>query len=546
METICTFDTVKSLAKSYWLLASFLLLAVFLLLFVRLNAESVSYGLYQGDEYHTVYQGLNLLVNGRVDNFRAQEGVRWLVRSFYPYALVYMNTHMGGNVHIDGWSYPGHNYVVRNFVNQGDPSKDFSKDPNLRDLFHALRQPYIGFVFACLLLLLLFFFKEKYYLVAFGGLLLLGFDLDLLVEQKIFYIEPGMLASLALLILTYCHYLYRGEVSYKTAVLFGFLAAFMVSTKFSTALFVLLPITLFFYLLQNRDALRYVATYMISLAAFYALINFPAFISLESFNLFLHDLSSNFWQYAAGSDSSVTVAPGIPHLGLIVHQLETLLGYALYVMPTLVLFALYYASARERMVLLPLIAFSFLSINSLSEQHVYLHRNLVPLYLPITIISLFSIEIVAKQLTASWGRTYVRGGVAAIILLWIVGVVAHAGGVTSFASTLLPQSKNGFITELQTLDDTPLQSTWYAVGFHPHFFEGETFEGRIVAKDGVPAILTEKNYPALTSQFSDLPKGSAVLVNRGDNNKHLTNYILPKYFTENRQFGGYYVFFNER
>ncbi len=112
MEKIHTLNTLKSLARPYWVPAVFLLLASFLFLFVRLNAESNSYGIYYGDEDHTIKQGLNLLVNGKVDNFRAQEGVRWLVRAFYPYALVYMNTHMGGNVTRDGWSYPGHNYVV--------------------------------------------------------------------------------------------------------------------------------------------------------------------------------------------------------------------------------------------------------------------------------------------------------------------------------------------------------------------------------------------------------------------------------------------------
>lgn len=547
METIHSLDTLRSVTRPYWLLAGFLLLAAFLLLFVRLNAEFNNYGIYYGDEDHTIKQGLNLLVNGRVDTFRAQEGVRWLVRASYPYALVYMNTHMGGNVYRDGWSYPGHKYVVEHFVHADDPSADFSTDPNLRDLFHALRLPYIGFVFACLLALLLFFFKENYYLVAFGGLLLLGFDLDILNEQKLFYIEPAMLASLALLILTYCHYLYRRTTSSKAAVLFGFLAAFMISTKFSAVLFIMLPVILFFYLLQGRDALQQVAIYILSLAVFYALINFPAFISLESFNLFLHDLSSNFWHYSAGSDSSITVASGIPHFGLIIHQLETLLGYALYILPIFFLFAIYYANVKERMILIPLMVLGLLSIHSLAEQHIYLHRNLVPFYLPIAIVSLLSVEIIMRRLAALYDRKYVLGGVVALALLWSVGIVAHAGGITAFTSIFLPHAKTSFTAELESLhDQSQPTDVWYAVGFPRRFFEGELFEKRIVSKTDVPAILNEKNYPELISQFKLLPEGSAVLVNKTGNNKHLTNYILPKYFTENRQFGEYYVFFDVR
>lgn len=547
MEKIHTFVAMRSFAKSYWLIASFLILGSVLLLGVRLHAESYNFGIYHDDEYHTVHEGLNLLVTGHVDNFRAQESTRWLVRAFYPYALVYMNTHMGGNVYIDGWSYPGHNYVVKNFIYSTSSPSVLSLDPNLRDLFHALRQQYIFFVFVCLISLLLFFFRKKYYLVAFGGVLLLGFNLDFLAEQKIFYIEPGMIASIALLMLTYCWALYRGQISSKTVILFGFLAACMVSTKFSAALFILLPIVLFFYLLHHRDALRQSATYVVSLVVFYILISFPAFVSLQSFNTFLHDLFSNFWQYSAGSDPGITVASGVSHLGLIVTQLEGLLGYALYVLPICILFALYYSTAKERMVLLPLIVLTSTSIYSLSAQNVYLIRNAIPFYLPVVIVSLLSVEIVIRALASAYSQRLIYGGIVALSLLWCIGVVAHAGGVALFSSEILPDFKNGYMGELRaTQEQSKPGDVWYAVGFPEHFFAGETFEKRIVVKDNVPLVLNSQKYPDLVSQFNSLSPGSVVLVNNIENNKHITHYILPKYFNENVQFGSYYVFFNAR
>jgi hypothetical protein len=545
MEKIHIFSLATAVAKKYWGISVFVLLALLLLVFVRVNAEAYNLGVYHSDEYHTIYEGLNLLVNGRVDNFRAQESVRWLVRAFYPYALIYMNTHIGGNVYIDGWGYPGHNYVVKNYI-QKDQSTTFSLDPNLRNLFHALREQYIFFVAACIFALLLFFFRERYYLVAFGGLLLLGTSIDLITEQKILYLEPGIVASLALMLLTYCYYLSRGYVTRATPLLFGFIGAAMISTKFSTLFFLVLPLILFFYFLRRGQALKYGGVYIASFVASYLLINFPAFMSLESFNLFLHDLSSNFWQYAAGSDPGLTVASGVPYLGMLVSQLEGFMGYTIYLLPVLVLFALWYATTKERLVLIPTIIITFLSVYSLSGQHVYLVRNLIPFYLPITIVSLLSIEVLVRTYWPIYGRTRVLSALAILAVLWLGGSVIHQGGVGAFASQLFPNAKAGFVAELELRNHSTATSTWYTVGFSKNFFEGDTFAPKIMPRDSVPNILSSKNYPDVVAQFSSLPKDSVVLVNNVGNNKHLTNYILPKCFSDNVQFGQYYAFFNSK
>lgn len=546
MENFYTLPVLASYAKKYAAFAALVILALFLLVFVRLNAEYRSFGTFHSDEYHTIHQGLNLFVNGSVDNFRAQESVRWLVRLFYPYALFYMNTHMGGNVFIDGWSYPGHNYVTKNFIQQNSLGNNVTSDPNLRLLFHALRQQYILFVAACVLSLFLFFLKKKYTLVAFGGVLLLGFSLQLLSEQHILYIEPGMVASLALLTLAYCYALYRNHVSVWTAILLGFLAAFMLATKLSTVLFTALPIILFIYIVSSRNALKYTGVYLISVGAFYVLINLPAFTSLSGLNLYLHDLFSNFWQYAAGSDSSVTVASGISHVGLLVYQLEELLGYALYVTPALAVFALWHADARERMVLLPLATLTGLSVVSLAGQHVYLPRNLVPFYLPIVLVVLLSLEIVARKMWSDRGPKLVLGGITLVLLMWLSGVVIHAGGVRPFLSELVPDSKSAFISELRAHDRLKSEKAWYSVGFSEHFFEGEDFEPRIVIKENAPSIVNNQTYPELTAEFNSLPKDAIVLVNNVGNNKHIAHYILPSVFRNNMQFGKYYIFFDSK
>ncbi len=535
-------DIAGSYIRAHWSAALFFILSFFLLVIVRINAESYNFGKYHDDEYHTVKQGLNLIVNGSVDNFRAQESARWLVRAFYPYALLSLNSQMGGNVYIDGWSYPGHNYVVTNFVNAPETSEPFSKDPNLRVLFHALRKEYIIFVFACVALLFYFFFKNKYFLTAFGGIVVLGASLDLLTEQRIFYIEPAILASLALFLFAYFHYLFRGDISKKATVLFGFLAAFMLSTKFSTALFLALPIVLFFYLYERSRAIKLTAIYLVSFAASYIMINLPAFLSLKAFNGYIHDISSNFWQYAAGSDPSLTVAPGIQHLGLFIYQLEGFLGYSLYIIPFMILLGIYYADRKVRMILIPLSVILLATTYLLSGQSVFLSRNIIPFYVPIAVVSILSIETAGNAL-----RKWKRHIIIASSVLWIAGILIHNGGIRDFASDIWPDDRSGLMRGLGMIQgDLRKESRLLAVDFPESFFEGQPFEKMIVEKEGFPRIVTNENYPELQSEFASLPVGSIVLVNNIRNNKHLVNYVLPKYFAENAQFGRYYAYWGKK
>jgi len=548
MEEIHTFSAVKSFIKTHWIVASFFVFGLFMFVGVRLHAESYTWGVYNDDEYHTIQQGLNFIVNGEVENFRAQEATRWLVRAFYPYALVYMNTHMGGNVYLDGWKYPGHGYVTQNFVDHANIPTVFSLDPNLRDLFHALRVEYVAFVALCILTLLFFFLSKKYYVVAFGSIFLLGFNLDLLHEQKIFYIEPGMLASLALLILAYCYVLYRGKISSKEILTFSFLAAWMVSTKLSTIFFVALPLILISLISwpDYKIIFNKVGTYILGLPLFYILINFPAFLTLNSFNTYLHDLFSNFWQYAAGSDPGITTQPGIHHLGLIIYQLEGLFGFALYVLPVMVVFGLYYASKRERMILWPLLALVVLSIISLSGQHVYLLRNAIPFYLPILLVALLALEIVTRKFFSIYGWKHTVGGLLMLFLFSVSGIFFHAGG-TAFITEFWPRPALALHSQLEMLHGRAQPGDrWYAVGFSRDFFKGGVYSNIITFKQNVSLDLNSKEYPQLESRYSAFTKGAVVIVAAQGNNKHLTHYILPKHFVDNLQFGNYYVFFNVR
>lgn len=514
------------------------------LFFQRYHILSYFYGEYYGDEYHTIHQGISFLVHGKVENFRTGESVRWLVRAFYPYALVSMNSKMGGNVFQDGWDYPGHFYVIRNFVDSHNVAS-INNDPNLRDLFNSLRKQYLLFVLISFFPLAYFFYKRKYYIYAVGSILLLGINIELIAEQRYFYIEPAMIASISLALFLYVYFLNQASIKKYQIILYGAFMAFMLGTKLSIAPLLLLPLILLFY---QKDALRGKAVsliiFFVSFAGAYIIINFPAWLSLQSFNQFLHDATSNFWQYSAGSSGDYTVASGANHFSLILRQLEGLFGYVLYILPVIFLWGWHYATREEKKILLPcFVTFVFIAY-ILIYQHIFLARNLLPFYPLIILPALLSLDIIRRSsIFAVNKKIYVISIILVAGLLF--GISRHAGGWQSLRQDLYPSSKQGFLSafsEIYKNEGNP--RTVYAIGFPEHFFDSLPGSEKFIALPDAPLLLNANNYPAFAVQYSKIARDGVVAVNRVANNKHLTNYLLPKYFSANRQFGNYYLFYN--
>lgn len=525
------------------------LIAVTLVFMVgaRTYYNNYFYGRYHVDEYHTVQQGLYFIAHGAVQNFRVQESVRWLVRLSYPYALLSMNTHMGGNVWIDDWNYPGHQYIVRNLVDNYDPNA-IKNDPNLRDFLQALRVPYILLVAASIFALSYVLLRHRYYVTAFVVPVLFGINRLLIKEQGLFYVEPAMLAAIAVMTAVFVHVLMnqRRFTSWQVVGLSA-LTAFTVSTKFSTAVYALLPILLIWWQPDElRPRLRQLGLFVAALAGSYLLINFPAFTSLASFNQFLHDFSSNFWQYAAGSRDAYTVAPGMPHFRLIMRQFGSLFGPALYAVPALLAFALWRGSRDERRIMISQIVVLALTIASLMGQRVYFERNIIPFYLTLIVLTVLSVDILHRTLWERHSfRRWIMAGYAAFAVAAMAGVIIASGGTQKFAFQISLTPRSGFLRNVNEVVEQRKPAAIYAVGFDAEFFEGQSYRDQLKQLPEAPDPLHNNNYAAYEEVFRALPKESAVLAHRRGNNKHVTNYILPKYFTKNRQIGSYYVFFND-
>ena len=530
-------------------LSVLLLIAVTLFFMVgaRMYYNNYFYGRYHVDEYHTVQQGLYFIVHGAVQNFRVQESVRWLVRLSYPYALLSMNTHMGGNVWIDDWDYPGHRYIIRTMVDSYVPDA-IKNDPNLRDFLQSLRVPYILFVAASVFVLSYVLLRRRYYLTAFAVPVLLGINRLLIKEQGLFYVEPAMLAAIALVTAVYVRAMANEtRFTWRQTVGLAALTAFMVSTKFSTAVYALLPmLALWWQPTDARARWRHVGLFVVTLAGWYVVINFPAFTSLASFNQFLHDFSSNFWQYAAGSRDAYTVAPGVPHLQLIIKQFGSLFGPALYAVPVLLAFALWRGSRTERRIIVPQIIVLALTVASLAGQRIYFERNVIPFYLTLIALTVFSVEILHRIF---WERRALRrwvvAGYAALAVAAVTGVIIASGGMQKFTFQISLTPRTGFLRNVNEIMEERKPAALYTVGFDAEFFEGQPYRDRLQQLPEAPEPLHNNNYAAYEDVFRVLPKESVMLVNRRGNNKHVSNYIAPKYFVKNRQLGSYYVFFND-
>ncbi len=541
---------VSKFSKKQFLLVFLFLLSFTFLFGLRVNYNSYHYSNYDADQYHTVHQGLNLLVNGEVENFRVQEGARWIARLSYPYALIKMNTVMGGNVFLDDWDYPGHQYVVKNYVSNYENFNHNLIDINLRDLFQNMKLIYVLLVFLSFLPLLYLFFKKGYYFFVFGLVVLLGINTQLLYEQSIFYVEPALLACINLLIFTFFYYLDKQKMTWKSLVFCSFLLAFSISVKFTALPLIALSAINIFYLDEEskKRFLKFIYL-LLGLVGFYLLINFPAFSSLSKFNLFIHDFTSNFWQYAAGSNYEYTVAPGLNYLSLMIRQLEGLLGYALYLLPVVWFFGLYYANKKERILLLSFSAVLLFVIFALTGQRIYMVRNLIPFYPLFLLVFLISLDIIYRGISYPKGILFQKKKKImvfslVIAIFWLFGIVNHGQGLQAYKEALIPCSKIGFLEEIDQITKTQKYDKIYSVGFDLDFFENTDFVDGIIRVNNAPQNLNNVNYEEYQSLFAELSDNSVLMVNRIGNNSQLTNYILPKYFNHNLQYGNYYLFFN--
>lgn len=527
-----------------WLLLGFL--SVFFLLWTRLNYNAVEYGVWQSDEFHTVTQGVhNLLLKDSHVNFRAQEGVRWIVRGSYPYALYKLCQQMGSDPARHNWGYPGHHYVQNAFGTYDPVNKN---EPNVKLFLHALGIPSLLLFFLSFLPLLYYCYRKNYRLLAFGVVIAIGLSDDVLSEQRFLYIEPVLMVAINLLIAFFLYVLETGAKKSWLVVLASFLAAWTVSVKLTGLFFAGLPLIAWACTLR-KERPRLLATavsFGLLFAAFYLLINVTMFIaSPHALDDFIHDFFSNIWNYA----SAGRVGRGWPHFRLIFAQFVVLMGAGAYVFPALVGVGLWWGRQEERLLLGTLSALTFVSIHAIADTTMYMSRNVIPFYVPALVLLFLSLEIVFRTAVDRFptlrGERPAAALFAALLLFPILTSLLAAPGPIQRLKSIYRRPKGEFLKTLAADIKNHPEAPVYAIGFPASALQGSSFAGRVRRMDNAPEAMDGNQYAAYVSSLNQewAPGFTGyVAVNRIENNFQLTNCILPNMFAANDEWGDYFIF----
>lgn len=511
---------------------------------------------WHSDEYYNMYHGLKALSDGHA-YFDTQimhggrlESAPWMVRLAYPFALIQMNKNMGYNWNL-GWNFwPGHNYVKRKWLSTQTVAPDLS-DPNLKELLFGLRKMYIYFVFLSFLPLGYYCFRKSLYLLPLAMVWYLGLNRLMLLEQKYFLFEPAMIIGLNLLLVYFLWALEKKKFSVEFLALGGLIAAFLLSVKVSSVFFFLLPLVAFWIRRRPGQPFnRSCGIYVLVFTAAMICINYFAFLSSASFNNYLHGMTAIFWYYSEGIQDGDMVTPGWQHFMKNLKQMSDLFGPVMVIFP-IVIYAAWKKARREAKVAIATVGIlTLLSIYALCQQGSFLPRNILPLFIPLTFVAFYSAEIAWQKLKSKRMR---NAGMVMLALMFISPCISAPRRLLFFS-----QSKD-YMANVSRLVASDKFDAVFATGFTPIAFDSVPGSDRIIRLDE-PPVLTSKNYESYIEQMrkelvagahpkvawpANQPFRALVLVHRTTRTKHLSNYILQKFFKQNMIRGEDFIFFND-
>ncbi len=538
---------MKNTSIYQWIKTYKLLLIALVLLFITVVIIQVNYNQNHMhdthvDEYFTI-STIHPSITPDKTAHRALNGPRMFTYMFYPGALVGMINHMGGNLYEDGWKYPGHNYFVQNYKTSSSAIKNNVKDPNLRYFHYYLKLQAIFFMFLSFIPLVFLLWKRQHFIAMFMVASLVGINLLLLEERSVFYIEPLMVSMMNILIWLYLVVMNKKEIGWFWIVFSAFLFALTISLKFSSLFMLVLIAGL---IVSKAPSLEKRITSGIFLilcsCCFFYLINLNIFSSKEVFNAALHDYFSNFWQYATGNNAIVVDNYKLSNLKKMVREVFNSLGGLVFVLPIILFYGLRYTPRKLALKWLALIVTVFISVGLIVKQQVYMDRNILPFLTALVLITGLMLDQIFKQYYKDKTKrkkmkpVYFYGILALLVLLPIVGLSKD------YFRTVFPNSGNNISREIDAItakEQRRLMLIDYDVE--------DNFRTFAAVKELESAALTNgKNFKSfLKTNIENFQSDDVVIVTELGNNKQLTNYLLPKIFNTNKQYGPYFIFYND-
>ncbi len=530
--------------KTYKLLLLALIVLFFTTVVLQVNYNRNRMGNYTPDEYYTI-STVHPNQDPSKTIHRSLNGPRIFTYMFYPGALIGMMNHMGGNVWMDGWKYPGHNYIVSNYkvsASYTELGKNM-KDPNLRYFHYYLKLQVIILMFLSFIPLVFYLWRHKYYLTMFMVSVLIGINFLLLKERSLFYIEPLLLIMINAMVWLYFSVYKRKTISLFWVILASFFCALIMSLKFSGLFVVVLILVLILSKFKEIEKiLSIMVAFVCFFVLFFCLINFNIFYEEVKFSNVIHDYFSNFWHYATGSNKAIVENYRIDNLKGVVREVFFSLGGLVFLLPLIIFFGLKYCSIDSRIKIACFLGVILLSIWAIIKQRVYVDRNILPFIPSLVFFTGILIETIIKRiLNTSFFKQEKRSYILYLALALIIFVPMVGHSKFSF-STLVPSAKNNISDALYKVANTNKREL-KIIDYLP-----EIEEDKFVKTERLKSIpeMNNKNFKqVMRSYITQLNFTDIVLISEVKNNKQLANYLLPKLYNSNVQFSNHYIFYNK-
>ena len=488
---------------------------------------------YNADEIHTVHEATKT----RPFSYRVGEGTRLLAKFLFPATLIYMNKHLGGDHYTEGWSYPGLGYFKSRF-NQPDMIKNGIGDPGLQDFFYFMRLQYAAlFALVATLFSLFLFYRENDRISPFIITVYLGGSFYLLREQGWFYVDPLLLMMFFVgFFFLYAATKEDGFSPYaRKPSLLAFWYVFTVSVKLSAAFLLIIPITIIFY--PKRGISRKVADcfkFLWYSVFFLVLTHIAIFVKgWREIGKFIDENAANFWHYAVGHRHMDPT--GWPHAEMVFRMLREDFGILVYLFIPVCLASFYLADGRTRVIKAVLFFIFAATVFSLTEQRIFLHRNIVPFYGFFLILVSTGLWEIYKKCPPRHSKAFLW---ATVILLSTDRAYALRNSPWDFYKTLSTTQRDAVTFFKQLREERG--GTSYSVSIDTG--DTDPYHQRI---EEVP-LLSHATFADYEKQWKDRASGhnGVIIVRRTGRNFQLTNFILPRLGLKNRRFGHYFVFFH--
>lgn len=529
--------------SQYRLLIIGLLLLFLTTVMVQLNYNKNHLKDFTVDEYYTIttvhpdYDPSNTV-------HRALNGPRLFTYLFYPGALVGMIGHMGGNVYVEGWDYPGHNYIVENYKLPSSQAAQNLEDPNLRYYRYYLKYQAIVLFFLTMIPLLFYLWKRQYFVTMFMFSTLVGINFLALEERSLFYIEPLLLSMMNLLLWLYLYLFDQKKINVFWIFLSALVIGISLSLKFSSLFFIVLLGVLIAFKPKGLEKRILNILLLVLFSAFvFCLVNWNMFYSKEVFNSMVHDYFSNFWQYATGARKEIVQNFRLDNLRGILSELFTSFGGLLFLLPIVVVYGFLKLGRKERLKWGGILVVLLISVFLIVNQRVYMDRNILPFLPALVMVSGIMLESIFKQLDSKGylnSKNAKRSTYILLIALFIVPIIIFTD---DYFKTLFPRAKSNIETAISNIEDKEnrrLISIDYRTGSEESLFASAEIMGSFPETYG---YVLKDEAARYSREFNST---DVVVLREVNNNKQLSNYILPKLFNSNEQFADYFLYYNDQ